>query len=285
MSRSRSTVSLVCGLMCLASFPATHVHAETLPSVPSSCFSYHFENVQEDARGFHASALHASYEGSKSTLTTGEINATSPEGNTSSQELQRLNASAAFAALTAFQGQASNTCQLNTSSFHGTLNTRWGNVTLAHNQHRLTIRALTLNTSERNKNTNVSFSASGVKDTTSSLIPSEVSASLIVEGHSATPLITINSLHAVNGTNALDGHGSVQTAANPLASSADLHISLTNVDALLNDVRQTAPARVTTALTIARLMGRANGSATEWDVGLHNGVATVNNVPIPLNLH
>lgn len=273
--------------LCLtAAAPLTPlIHAETLPSVPSTCFTYHLEAPQRSAHGFTASALHAALTGTGSTLTTGPISVSDADNKSSPEELETLNATTAFAALSAFQGKPGATCHLNAPTPHGALNAHWQNTLISRRDHTVSVQNLTLSASEHNKNIHAQITLEGIKDSISHLIPTQLSTDLTLQSHTPTPFITINSLHATNGTNALSGSGTLQTAANPIASTVDLHISLTNVDDLLTQLRQTAPARVTTALTIARLMGRANGNTTEWDLSLQNGVATINHVPLPLPTH
>ena len=126
-----------------------------------------------------------------------------------------------------------------------------------------------IDTVEIDDDLRVRLVGTGIHASKQPLAPSTFTTDLTVQGSgSAAQQISINSLHAVVDTSTIDGHGIIQPGTSAATSTADVHISITDIAGLIQNVQQTAPAKVTTALTIARLIGHNNGNHTSWDVPL-----------------
>ncbi|EHH68539.1 hypothetical protein [Gluconobacter morbifer] len=289
---------MIARILCLAALAATlplsgiaHARADTLSPIPESCFTYTLASPQPSAHGLAAGGMHATLTGTGITLDVHTLSLNDPQGKVDGDSLRRFNAAAAYAALTAFRGGNSGACQnrsLTTDDAHihgGTPQATWTGVTLARPGHDMTISRATIAAVETTPDLRLRVSGTGVHDSKQPLIPSQVSADMTLLGNAAALReIVINSAHAVSGSSVLDGHGTIEPGPSAAATKADGHLSVTNVSDLLTRLRETAPKKVYVALSIAHLMGRQNGNATEWDLGLDSGVATVNRVPLPISL-
>ncbi|GEM18220.1 DUF2125 domain-containing protein [Gluconobacter oxydans] len=265
--------------------------ASTLSGLPESCFTYELAGTKAATHGLTAKTLHATLTGTDITLDIRGVNLSDPSGHVESATLERFNAVAAYAALSAFRGGISAACKeqsltINSSDIRsGTPQAAWTDVTLARPGHNMTIRKASIQAVQTTPDLRLKVEGTGIHDTKQPLMPTQLSADLTVQGlDTARQQITINALHAVSGSSAIDGKGSIEPGATASTSAADLHVSVTNVDTLIGQIRDTAPKKVVAALTIARLMGRQSGDATLWDIGLSGGVVTVNRIPLPFSV-
>ncbi|MFT8612800.1 MAG: DUF2125 domain-containing protein [Gluconobacter oxydans] len=265
--------------------------ASTLSGLPESCFTYELAGTKAATHGLTAKTLHATLTGTDITLDIRGVNLSDPSGHVESATLERFNAVAAYAALSAFRGGISAACKeqsltINSSDIRsGTPQATWTDVTLARPGHNMTIRTASIQAVQTTPDLRLKVEGTGIHDTKQPLMPTQLSADLTVQGlDTARQQITINALHAVSGSSAIDGKGSIEPGATASTSAADLHVSVTNVDTLIGQIRDTAPKKVVAALTIARLMGRQSGDATLWDIGLSGGVVTVNRIPLPFSV-
>ncbi|MBS1067045.1 DUF2125 domain-containing protein [Gluconobacter cerinus] len=274
--------------MALPSF-ASPALADTLPNIPASCFTYSLNGHQAAAHGFSASGLHATLTGTGIGLDIGPITLKDPKGAVTEAKLEQFNATAAYAALSAFRGGISPACQgqdatITVHNIHeGTPEASWNSVKLSRPGHTMTIQHATINAVQTSPELRIKVNGTGIHDSKQPLIPSSLSADLSVSGLSgSSQQITVNALHAISGSSTVDGTGTIQIGSSAATSTADTHVSITNVAQLIEAIRQTAPTKVVTALTIARLMGRQSGDTTTWDIALQGGVATVNRIPLPI---
>ncbi|MCP1273293.1 MULTISPECIES: DUF2125 domain-containing protein [Gluconobacter] len=277
-----ATAALLTPVMASASTPG---------GLPASCVTYELGGTQTTAHGLTAKTLHATLTGTDITLDIHGVTLSDPSGHVETATLERFNAVAAYAALSAFRGGISPACKdqsltINSSDIRGgTPQATWTNVTLARPGHDMTIRKASIQAVQTTPDLRLKVEGSGIHDTKQPLMPTQLSADLTVQGlDTARQQITINALHAVTGSSAIDGKGTIEPGATASTSAADLHIGVTNVDTLIGQIRDTAPKKVVAALTIARLMGRQSGDATLWDVGLSGGVVTVNRIPLPFSV-
>ncbi|MBS1073862.1 DUF2125 domain-containing protein [Gluconobacter sp. Dm-73] len=277
-----ATAALLTPIMASANTPA---------GLPASCMTYELGGTQTTAHGLTAKTLHAALTGTDITLDIHGVTLSDSSGHVETATLERFNAVAAYAALSAFRGGISPACKdqsltINSSDIRGgTPQVTWTNVTLARPGHDMTIRKASIQAVQTTPDLRLKVEGSGIHDTKQPLMPTQLSADLTVQGlDTARQQITINALHAVTGSSAIDGKGTISPGATASTSTADLHIGVTNVDTLIGEIRDTAPKKVVAALTIARLMGRQSGDATLWDVGLSGGVVTVNRIPLPFSV-
>lgn len=267
--------------------------ASTLSPLPASCFSYSFGSSHPSAHGLTGTKLHATLPGTEVSLDVQSVSLNDNKSKIDADTLERFNAAAAFAALTAFHGGLTPACHgqstiVGTSDIQGSSpEGTWSSVRLQKaDGHDLTIRSAHIETVETDPDLRVRLVGTGIHASKQPLAPSTFTTDLTVQGAgSAAQQISINSLHAVVDTSTIDGHGIIQPGTSAATSTADVHISITDIAGLIQNVQQTAPAKVTTALTIARLMGHNNGNSTTWDVQLQGGVVTVNRVPLPIPVH
>ncbi|WP_408873233.1 DUF2125 domain-containing protein [Gluconobacter roseus] len=265
--------------------------ASTLPDMPASCFTYELAGTQSGAHGLTARTLHATLTGTNITLDIHGISLSDPSGHVQGATLERFNAVAAYAALSAFRGGISDACKdqglgINSSDLRpGTPQATWTDVKLARPGHDMTIRKASIQAVQTTPDLHLKVEGTGIHDTKQPLMPTQLSADLTVQGlDTARQQITINALHAVSGSSTIDGKGTIEPGATASTSAADLHVGVTNVETLIGQIRDTAPKKVVAALTIARLMGRQSGDATLWDIGLSGGVVTVNRIPLPFSV-
>lgn len=265
--------------------------ASTLSGLPSACFTYDLAGTKTSAHGLTAKTLHATLTGTDITLDIHGVTLADPSGHVESSTLERFNAVAAYAALSAFRGGISAACKdqsltINSSDIRsGTPQALWTDVTLARPGHDMTIRKASIRAVQTTPDLRLKIEGTGIHDTKQPLMPTQLTADLTVQGlDAARQQITINTLHAVTGSSAIDGKGTIDPGTTASTSAADLHVSVTNVDTLIGQIRDTAPKKVVAALTIARLMGRQSGDATLWDIGLGGGVVTVNRIPLPFSV-
>ncbi|KXV34392.1 hypothetical protein AD940_07125 [Gluconobacter thailandicus] len=268
---------------------ASSAFADTLPNIPASCFTYSLNGHQAASHGFSASGMHATLTGTGIGLDIGPISLKDPKGAVEESKLEQFNATAAYAALSAFRGGLSPACQgqdatITVHNIHeGTPEASWSSVKLSRPGHTMTIQHATINAVETNPDLRMKVNGTGIHDSKQPLIPSALSADLSIHGLSgASQQITINALHAISGSSTVDGAGTIQIGSSAATSTADTHVSITNIADLIEKIRQTAPTKVVTALTIARLMGKQNGDTTSWDIALQGGVVTVNRIPLPI---
>ncbi|GBR70816.1 DUF2125 domain-containing protein [Gluconobacter kanchanaburiensis] len=265
--------------------------ASTLPGVPASCFSYELGGTRQSPHALTATSLHATLTGTDITLDIKGITVADPSGHVETATLERFNAVAAYAALSAFRGGISGACQGQSLGIKsddirpGTPQATWSNVSLNRPGHGMTIHKASIQAVQTTPDLRLKVEGMGIHDTKQPLMPTQLSADLTVQGlDTARQQITINALHAVSGSSAIDGKGTIEPGATASTSAADLHVSVTNVETLIGEIRDTAPKKVVAALTIARLMGRQSGDATLWDIGLSGGVVTVNRIPLPFSV-
>ncbi len=94
--------------------------------------------------------------------------------------------------------------------------------------------------------------------------------------------VTVDELRVTEGETVLAGHGTATAAATPMQSTASLHLSARKFDALVERAAVQGLVRLHTTLFLSRLMARNGADGLDWEVDFHDGLLSVNNVPIPL---
>ncbi|WP_240906355.1 hypothetical protein [Komagataeibacter xylinus] len=117
------------------------------------------------------------------------------------------------------------------------------------------------------------------------------SASLVplaaaITGHPTETVMVplhVSSLTAQRGTMQITGNGDASLTGNTDASSANGHIQVQNLDAVIETLRNAGQTRASAALVLAKLFGHKSASGgTGWDVSWEGGVMTVNHIPLPI---
>ncbi|MGY6769477.1 hypothetical protein [Komagataeibacter sp. NFXK3] len=117
------------------------------------------------------------------------------------------------------------------------------------------------------------------------------SASLVplaaaITGHPSETVMVplhVSSLTAQRGAMQITGNGDASLTGNTDASSANGHIQVQNLDAVIETLRNAGQTRASAALVLAKLFGHKSASGgTGWDVSWAGGVMTVNHIPLPI---
>ncbi|QDH16176.1 DUF2125 domain-containing protein [Swingsia samuiensis] len=266
-------------------------HADTLPSIPASCFTYSFHSHQTGENELKASGMHASLTGTDITLDVGNISLKDPQKSVSENQLEHFNAIAAYAALSAFRGGITPACQgLDaTNTLHdiqkGTPEALWANIKLDRPNHTMTLQRVSIKATQTNPLLRLKISGSGIHDSKQPLIPSSLTTDLSVSPKVGSfQTVTINSFHSISGESSIDAQGKVDMGSSAATSKADLHVSINNISAFDDRLHQIAPTKVIAAIAIARMMGHHSGETTSWDIELEGGTVSVNGVPMPISL-
>ncbi|GBQ52046.1 hypothetical protein CFR77_05225 [Komagataeibacter sucrofermentans] len=117
------------------------------------------------------------------------------------------------------------------------------------------------------------------------------SASLVplaaaIAGHPTEAVMVplhVSSLTAQRGAMQITGNGDASLTGNTDASSANGHIQVQNLDAVIETMRNAGQTRASAALVLAKLFGHKSATGgTGWDVNWEGGVMTVNHIPLPI---
>ncbi|MXV44590.1 hypothetical protein GS501_05950 [Saccharibacter sp. 17.LH.SD] len=265
-------------------------HASILPQIPASCFTYTVGHEDAAPNQLDAKSFHAELTGTGYSLNVASTKMVDHDKKLDSAGLSRVNAASAYAALTAYHRGVSQNCLQQpipeTDEIKGSRpEATWSGVTLSHaGKKDIHLQAVHINVVSSTPTIHILFAASGLPHDISPIMPSSLSGDIDFTPAPHPPYeVALNSMKSTIGTSTIEGHGTMNVAQSIKASQANIHLTISHIGSLIDQVKKVAPLKITTALLIARLMGDNEGDhRTGWTIKLNNGEMLVNGVSVPM---
>lgn len=272
-------------------FTAAHARADTLPDLTAACFTYTPGQVTGSGHKISATGFHAELPGTSYSVSVGNVALSDESGKLNTAALTRLNAAAAYAVMISYNHGLPAACQNQplpeTEALKSTQpDLTWTGVTLRKEGHDLSVQHAHLRMLSTTPQAHLRFEATGLHEPNHPMVPQSASGDISFTPKPMPPYdITLENLKAALGTSQFSGYGTLHAGSTLPQSSGQLHIAITQIGPLIERVSRVVPAKITMALTLARLMGHSDDAqTTSWDVTMTHGKIKINGVKIPLPL-
>lgn len=268
---------------------APHARANTLPQLSEACFTYTPGHQKPGSNGFTSNDFRAELPGTGLSLRIASTHLTDHAHHLDASGLERINAAAAYAALTALHHGLSDACRTmpipETDEIkNATPEAHWSMATLSQRgKTDITVKTIHLSVLSTSPGIHTIFSATGLP-TDHPLLPRQLSGDITFYAAPRPPYhVELHSVKSTIGRSDIEGHGTMQVAPSLQDLQSTLHLSISHIGSLIDQVGKVAPAKITTALLVARLMSIHEGEhLSGWNIHVEHGQATVNGVSLPL---
>ncbi|GBQ04675.1 hypothetical protein [Saccharibacter floricola] len=293
--RMMSRLSYMVGaLSCVGMFGVLSplASAKTLPPLSEACFTYTPGHAKDGSHTLASTDFRAVLPGTGLSLRIASTQLTDHSHHLDASALERINAAAAYAALSALNHGVSDACQgmpiPETDEVKGaTPEAHWSIATLSRTgKTDITVKNIHLSVLTTSPGIHVKFDAIGLP-TDHPLLPSKGSGDLTFYPAATPPYhVDLHSLRNTIGKSEIEGKGTLWVAPGVQNLKGTLHLSISHIGALIQRVSTVAPVSVTAGLSVARMMSNTEGAdMSGWDIQLNDGKAVVNGISIPLPKH
>ncbi|PHI95363.1 hypothetical protein BG621_06230 [Parasaccharibacter apium] len=275
-------------LLGVMALPAAY--AETLPHLSANCFTYSPGQVSKTKQGgLIIKNMQAELTGTQHRITVRSSTVVDHKRTLDAAGLARLNAAVAYAALTAYHRGMTEACA--NQPLPGVQEVKnalpemsWQGITLTRPDRASTASTAHVRVLSTSPAIHFLFDANGMTSPQAILLPPSVSGDITFIPSSQPPYhVTVNQLHtALNGSD-IDGRGDVLATAGRENLKADVHLSISHIGEMIDQLGKIAPTKITAALLIARIMGeREPNHRTGWHITLEHDTIHVNGVKVPM---
>ncbi|MCQ8240824.1 hypothetical protein [Rhizosaccharibacter radicis] len=94
--------------------------------------------------------------------------------------------------------------------------------------------------------------------------------------------VRIDGITARRDETSLSGHGDARVSPDPAQAQGTATVDVSGYDALIAAAEGAGLQKARTALFLAKLVAHRKGDALSWDLDWHDGLLSVNKVPLPL---
>ncbi|TPW35750.1 DUF2125 domain-containing protein [Oecophyllibacter saccharovorans] len=287
--RSAGAASLAATLAALTAL--SPAHADTLPGLTGSCFTYQPGRVQGSGHRISATGFQASLPGTGYSVQVNQLSLTDQSNHLDPAALARLNAAAAYAVLVSYNHGLPAACHNQPLPEVKTLTSslpslEWSGITLKRPGHNLTASTASLHLLSTSPQAHLRFAANGLHETDHPMVPQSASGTLSFTPAPNPPYhVTFENVQAVLDHSTFSAQGTLDAGASLPQSNGQLHVTITDIGPLIDKLNEIVSPKTMAALLIARLMGHSDGPhKTSWDVGLENGKVRINGIKIPLSI-
>lgn len=290
-ARFLRTLTMMGGLSLLALTSTgglSSASASTLPHLSADCFTYTPGQIVKSGQGVLIKGMQAELTGTQHRITITSSTVIDHKRKMNDEALARLNAAVAYAALTAYHRGMTEACSTQplpeVKEVQNTLpELTWKGITMTRPDRVSTASSAHVNVLSTSPTIHVVFDATGLHSAGAILLPSTLSGDVTFVPTSKPPYhLTINRFHTILNGSDVDGEGRVTAGEGSKNLQADVHLAISKIGDMIDQVGKVAPAKITAALLIARIMGeREANHRTGWHIIVNNGTIRVNGIKVP----
>ncbi|QHI95685.1 hypothetical protein GT348_04895 [Aristophania vespae] len=275
----------------LAGLSLSNSYGRTLAPLPDSCFRYSAQEEVGKGSSLSVKKFHAELVGTGYEINVATSALSDPKRKLDKDALIRINAAAAYGVLVSYHHELPAACGNSNipeiEEVKGSLpEATWQNIEIIRPDRKLFVRSFHVKLISTSPLIRAQFEAKGLDGRAYPLFPQNASGDVSLVPSTTLPFnFTINNFHTSIGVSEIDGHGTVHAAKDLPNSTANIHLSISKIGKLIDELSRAAPVKVTAAFLVARLLGdREPNHRTGWNVELSNAKVKVNGKVMPINL-